>query len=946
MKHRITLIITALMLLASCTDDWQSDRWQDTDGHGIGFSIETVEQEEIIIGNASNSRRSAPATDDSSFEPTATAFEGNAGGLQVHCLPYPAIGQHSVKRVEVMRTGSDGIATTGDFHDSISVWGFTSSQTLMDELTLTRTNHWRSGVRWPFEDGGGTMRFYAIAPSTENIEGITVTAPNYSTAPTFTYIVDTDRSKHRDVLVASSGDISISSKTQKTDEQADAMDVPMTFQHVLASVRFAQGNLPTGWLITGIKLRGLKNSGTWNGSAWTGVSGNVEIPVIESSETAGVYTATVGAVHTSSTYSPGSNVFIDGGSLFMMPQNVSATLEVKIRVKTGTDGDGHATYEANERTITASLSGTWAAGYQYIYKITVGELNGDYQIIASSGSSAAFSTSSNKDGSFNVQSWRNFTDYSSNESGTPVTSHAVKWKVTGYCATEDGEYTSTMPTWLNRIDGATVKNGGYAIESCSFTANPNNSETPGYTAYNHSTILHNNASADTRPGYVANRGLNLSLYNSNGESYGTTKTANCYIVNRYGQYYFPLVYGNGLNLGPEFVDHKNREITKADIKTHIEAAESGNTIKSYWASLIWQDKDGLIVRDGDTYPRILTFDDKDYLVFNIGTANQITPGNAVIALYATIKRGEEEDVDELLWSWHIWVTDEVLPNDNQLEKTGWSSNSITVGSNVIPRVPLGWVPDDNDYRMYQERSSWVEITQVDDSGNPIEGGASAKFRIRQEKGYVAFNGTYTLYQWGRPNALPMVLKAGATGLKSETGGTTARSIYDKTGSSFSLIVKENTNAGFAIANPWNVIRQSNRMIWADNTSLLWGTTSKTIYDPCPPGYKVPAAAFFPSNITPTIYYGSNKGQYVQSNADDQIFYIPVTGRWSANPSENTDMSGQLDDHSTGFFWTNILSNKKTISMRVKPNSNPSEVVNNTIEDDYLTRSRAIWPVQE
>lgn len=116
------------------------------------------------------------------------------------------------------------------------------------------------------------------------------------------------------------------------------------------------------------------------------------------------------------------------------------------------------------------------------------------------------------------------------------------------------------------------------------------------------------------------------------------ESANCYLVDKAGYYSLPLVYGNGNPTAytpgskglTKFPDHAGNQISQAEIQGCDDAV------------LVWQDAPDLID------PKSVGLSgDKKTLKFRI-RSNTLTQGNAVLAVVNSSKT--------ILWSWHIWVT--------------------------------------------------------------------------------------------------------------------------------------------------------------------------------------------------------------------------------------------------------------------------------------------------
>ena len=346
-----------------------------------------------------------------------------------------------------------------------------------------------------------------------------------------------------------------------------------------------------------------------------------------------------------------------------------------------------------------------------------------------------------------------------------------------------------------------------------------------------------------------------------------------------------------------------------------ESAENGKAFLK--AELIWQDTPNKVFSD------VRLTDNKDKINFDVSAEN-ITPCNAVIALLGKKVRNEwyvlsGENLDDryknkpisstitfvggddapydTLWTWHIWVTDEVYPNTgtgyeiakqdgfkyingntydkvqaddcayiNPVADDGTKDITLGNGSTIMP-VNLGWVPDNLDWNKYEPREVWVEIEQVPTAADKEKYGITTPnkvhFKIRQEVYQDLITGTSPLYQWGRPTALPMLQKVNTSGTNSVTN-----KIYDIDGnviqdvnssnSAQHIFLRETAPSNhaddaikLAISHPKSLVRKStgtgNMLSNAKFDGRLWGNgtlAKKTIYDPCPPGYCVPASAVF------------------------------------------------------------------------------------------------------
>lgn len=280
--------------------------------------------------------------------------------------------------------------------------------------------------------------------------------------------------------------------------------------------------------------------------------------------------------------------------------------------------------------------------------------------------------------------------------------------------------------------------------------------------------------------------------------------ANCYMVSAGEVVLINLLEAPGLAVSGSGVDYV----------TQVGSLSSPN-IKSL--GVVWQTEntaDGLI-------------QDLTYLE-TIGQAMfKVTPGasgNLLLAAYS-----EPKQKGEILWSWHIWITD------------------YDVSSGISGEVPGG-----NIYTL--NGVTWMDRDL---------GALTATPGIVTTIGYA--------YQWGRKDPLP---------LSNSISSFVARPMYDKDGNYLwsGTIVQGKTISGNSfvsqsLAEPW--IMYSN---WPGGYSL-WQNDTKTMFDPCPAGWRLPsyndARSTAGSNFTVN---SSLKGAYYRSTMWYQFCgYINTAG---------------------------------------------------------------------
>lgn len=212
---------------------------------------------------------------------------------------------------------------------------------------------------------------------------------------------------------------------------------------------------------------------------------------------------------------------------------------------------------------------------------------------------------------------------------------------------------------------------------------------------------------------------------------------------------------------------------------------------------------------------------ENYISFQVH-ASTIRQGNAVIAI--------KDASDAILWSWHIWVTDENIGQTIEV------TNHQSYKCKFMP-VNLGWC--DGRTETYAERSCKVKFTAGD---------ASKEVIIKQVSASITTGGNHPYYMWGRKDPFPPT-----NGLSN-----TNKTRYDKDGNAhtenpktenFSIgsncimncilkpdVIQSRSYGDNVYANLWSA---DNQVYTASNENVI-----KTIYDPSPVGFKLPFSAAF------------------------------------------------------------------------------------------------------
>jgi hypothetical protein len=266
-----------------------------------------------------------------------------------------------------------------------------------------------------------------------------------------------------------------------------------------------------------------------------------------------------------------------------------------------------------------------------------------------------------------------------------------------------------------------------------------------------------------------------------------------------------------------------------------------------------------------------------YMYFSTGSTSEFHEGNAVIAAV-------DKD-DKVLWSWHIWATDYDPAADPD----------ILGGLRVMNRN-LGAFANSN-------------ATPGD---------------------VVRSYGLY--YQWGRKD--PFVGPA-------TWNSTTQQTLYGRTGYVITHnYVVSNAETGaveYSIAQPNTFIASSRDgeifdwvYNWSDDTR--WGQDSKTVYDPCPAGWRVAPPDIWRSFTTSDSGASSDPAEFnvvgeynygwTFSNGEETV-YFPAAGRRSFSPSlaNTTDnFTNVVNDaegvgYPVGFYWSSRTGRYYSLAFR-------------------------------
>lgn len=731
------------------------------------------------------------------------------------------------------------------------------------------------GVRyWPEDDA--ELDFYAHAPyKFSGSDNISISGNTMS----FSYVVPTNNGE--DAVAQPDIMLAYAACSRSTTNQNG--NVPLEFAHALAAVKFVANDI-AGCTINHITLKGLYGAGDCTFTP-TGEEGAGEdkpsgkFAWTYSGEQNNDFTQTFDVPLNDQQSGEQKITDVNPETTFMMiPQHLEgATVEVELTTNDGVK-------QAVEGKLASGNLTEWKAGNIYTYKISTESINWTYVFDVTPSINLPLGGTSS---AYTVKSYR----YRAQD---PSVKEPVAWAVTDKSGTEtqyqaEGEPKEPIIAIDEVIKTFTDKGygGGDVYE-----------EGKSYPIVVERTYMATDWDGDDTLRAAKPKGSPDSPYDLSTEGGTLSKTtANCYVVNAPGTYMLPLVYGNAIVDG-----QPNRGAYDKDTKF---VDYNGNHINSPYlptpddATLVWSD--GFYM-----FKDVRLSADKKYLIFTIDP-DYIQQANAVVAV--------RDAQDNIMWSWHIWVTEHKI--NETIDYQAYRNASTTYS--IMP-CNLGWV--DGKMVFYNPRELDFEFTQ-DKTGTKMpmkltQAGAKLDYRD--------IGSTY--YQWGRKDPI-VALKN-----RNETGVADYRPMETPVPDYQYKVLPGGVTMAEAIKHPniYYVQPLSGDTKWLESNSFtvrLWdgGTqdyeerddlsSTKTVYDPSPRGFKVPfpwVFAGFVKGGTSTTSGGSLNG-YIDPNERFKyhVYYTSPNGVRGETVFTATGQRSSRDNLGTGagslwaldrvYYWT-------------------------------------------
>ena len=632
------------------------------------------------------------------------------------------------------------------------------------------------------------MTFCAYYPYSEPSDNISFESTGRWTI--LNYSVPTDISKQVDLLSARSEPYSPYNKPI----------VSMLFNHTLTAIQFKTGSLlPSGITIKSISFKNIYFKGKHslgtkgeNAHAWT----------VDQTQKRD-FTLNLNYI---SDGTAGKDITTPDNTFFLLPQALpdNAAVEVTMMIN------------GQLKTLKKAINGkTWKQGEKIVYNLSSSKITQETFTLE-----AVATGTANYDGTGNIT----YNIKSTKTDGLGQSSF-VPW--TMEFSTDNGNtWSSTKPDFIT----LTTQSNSGSISGNSYNATfAPQTKTTG-------------SSAEILREREVKTNVDLSTVDIKGNAHGKgTTTANCYVIHNPGTYKFPAIYGNAMKNG---TDNKSAYTSFKQGQSYILSPFLGahgpitkpqiDNINN--ACLIWQDTQNLISN--------ISFDSStQYVKFEVNKAT-IHNGNAIIAV--------RNASNEILWSWHIWVTEEDL---TPVEVTNYQG----IKYNFMP-INLGWCALDDV--SYKEREVKVRIKQVESNKTKEITLKQAKYILSE---YNKRDGNCTYYQWGRKD--PMLPGNGISNTDKTYFTTDTQYAFQHIGLN-TADIKE------YIRNPhkFNIKQEMDGKyynLWSTNNDRIDANDDvviKSVYDPSPVGYSLPA----PNAFTGFTTTGKN------ANAADQF---NVNGTW-------------------------------------------------------------------
>lgn len=813
-KHFIFACLAAIGACAvSCSDDTFGTDNNNIDGR-LHFRAKVVQNKQLTKG----SRAAQPA--DACIEARniqGPSFQGKTIWLQERTINgiFPSLKQRAATRGTIIPSvdylsylcGKDG----GD--NSLFLWGYRAKNErdsyetwfgkqklkIDDNGTGTFVNDGASENKYFWSADKPYCKFFALFGKDLDVSEGGEAAANFS------YNND-ENPAHFDFTcseyVSEQFDLLAATKNVNYNQEKSGQ-VNLELCHALTAVQFSIGNLPKGYKLKEVELQNIKTEGTytfptadkpWGEWNLSDAIGNLSLD----------YETKLGDKNT---IAVGINPFKnDDGSwndenydtFFVIPQKYE---NIKVYLLLGkANTEDPKDHRPDNIPIVIPLDNAkldkdkreFSAGTTKIFNLS---FDNSWNTFITKGPGGTIYVNADM---------VNFNVFSYSKKKSDITPE--KWEYVGY-EVNNGNIQEGNPKWLT-VE-TTHGDGGYNVGNITI----HNSERKTIFPWDDELVR------------AAQKGKKEEPYNLANKSGGKDieETANCYVISAPGVYTIPLVYGNAIHKNGEKnsdaytfkgIEPDDKEAASSILKKFVNAA--GEAITSPYiegaerAEMLWQDKHQEDKKDIVSNLQIKGIGKYHYLQFEVLKEN-IQSGNALVAV-----RNHD---GKILWSWHLWFVPE-----EEYGGTAYYNRSN------IAEYPLGYTPYTYGLDKNEQPDRKVKLVFRQTEHPKVV----SKFTVEQKyKTEHLFYMTY--YQHGRKDPFSGDVVHAQDKIKAVDGKQSLA--YG--------IQHPNELINFNITENWCKPTYFN--LWSANATisdLNPYNNVKTIYDPCPVGYKVPPANTF------------------------------------------------------------------------------------------------------
>lgn len=551
--------------------------------------------------------------------------------------------------------------------DDVKGWPATGdAQMYMNNERVSEEYNWFTGRYWPQEHD--SIRFYAYAPvdalKDETVDYQSGLPAIGNSKIEFYYKVDEDVEKQQDLLV---------STAQYVGNYCKPAQINMS--HALTAVEIQISEEVTDFTLTRLTVSNVKCDGLYTYQFMRDEDDDTN------SRDAGYWSDYQKDKTTYVLYDNNEGLLLNGTGanmsysgeeqnllLMMIPQVLPDDAQITVE---GRDANGNAI-----EPLSAVIGGTdssgnaksWTKGQHVVYRLSFNPTRIEYVIevvpsrtLDSEGRYVS-PYHGESDVNFTVRSYKRTV-----KAGGGIEEEPLEWAIDE----------STLPAWIDHI---TLSGGDNA--TCTYSVLPNLT-----SSTSHNELMNNTPCGRKDAPWDLSRNAQYS------EGAYPYETANCYIVTAPGWYALPLVYGNAIRCGADNqssylgdtdgtgmtngdgtvfqnnYDSKNYSRkatlsngTEVDIPIYtlndffgagsgkinspwiVSNNDRGGNYESGECGVLWQDEPCLITE-------VKKSDNGDYIIFRV-RPECINEGNALIY----IRRKDSNQT--IMWSWHIWVTDQ------------------------------------------------------------------------------------------------------------------------------------------------------------------------------------------------------------------------------------------------------------------------------------------------